>query len=140
MKLADNVDVNVIAGRTPGFVGADLANVVNEAALLAARRDKQAVEMSDLEEAIDRVVAGLEKKSRVMTKKEKELIAYHEAGHALVASFLPNATPVHKVSIIPRGLALGVTMFLPTEDRYLMTKSELLDQIGTALAGESLRS
>ncbi|MDY0096260.1 MAG: AAA family ATPase, partial [Candidatus Vecturithrix sp.] len=135
VKLADNVDVNVIAGRTPGFVGADLANVVNEAALLAARRDKQAVEMSDLEEAIDRVVAGLEKKSRVMTKKEKELIAYHEAGHALVASFLPNATPVHKVSIIPRGLALGVTMFLPTEDRYLMTKSELLDQIGTALGG-----
>ncbi len=135
VKLAENVDVNVIAGRTPGFVGADLANVVNEAALLAARRDKQAVEMSDLEEAIDRVVAGLEKKSRVMTKKEKELIAYHEAGHALVASFLPNATPVHKVSIIPRGLALGVTMFLPTEDRYLMTKLELLDQIGTALGG-----
>ncbi|GAK55464.1 ATP-dependent zinc metalloprotease FtsH [Candidatus Vecturithrix granuli] len=135
VKLAEDVDVNVIAGRTPGFVGADLANIVNEAALLAARRDKQAVEMSDLEEAIDRVVAGLEKKSRVMTKKEKELIAYHEAGHALVASFLPNATPVHKVSIIPRGLALGVTMFLPTEDRYLMTKAELLDQIGTALGG-----
>ena len=135
VKLAENVDVNVIAGRTPGFVGADLANVVNEAALLAARRDKKAVEMSDLEEAIDRVVAGLEKKSRVMTKKEKELIAYHEAGHALVASCLPNATPVHKVSIIPRGLALGVTMFLPTEDRYLMTQAELLDQIGTALGG-----
>ncbi|PIE33417.1 cell division protein FtsH [candidate division KSB3 bacterium] len=135
IKLADTVDLTVIAGRTPGFVGADLANVLNEAALLAARRDKQAVEMSDLEEAIDRVVAGLEKKSRVMTKKEKEITAYHEAGHALVSSFLPNATPVHKVSIIPRGFALGMTMFLPTEDRYLMTKSELLDRIGSLLGG-----
>jgi cell division protease FtsH len=135
VKLAENLDLKVIAGRTPGFVGADLANAINEAALLAARRDKKAVEMADLEEAIDRVVAGLEKKSRVMTKKEKEMTAYHEAGHALVASFLPNATPVHKVSIIPRGFSLGVTMFLPTEDRYLMTKAELLDQIGTALGG-----
>jgi cell division protease FtsH len=135
IKLAENVDLKVMAGRTPGFVGADLANVMNEAALLAARRDKKAVEMSDLEEAIDRVVAGLEKKSRVMNKKEKEMTAYHEAGHALVASFLPNATPVHKVSIIPRGFSLGVTMFLPEEDRYLMTKAELLDQIGTALGG-----
>ncbi len=135
IKLAENVDLTVIAGRTPGFVGADLANILNEAALLAARRDKQAVEMSDLEEAIDRVVAGLEKKSRVMTKKEKEITAYHEAGHALVSSFLPHATPVHKVSIIPRGFALGMTMFLPTEDRYLMTKSELLDKIGSLLGG-----
>jgi cell division protease FtsH len=135
VKLAEDVDLKVMAGRTPGFVGADLANVINEAALLAARRDKQAVEMSDLEEAIDRVVAGLEKKSRVMSKKEKEITAYHEAGHALIASQLPNATPVHKVSIIPRGLALGITMFLPPEDRYLMTKAELLDQIGTALGG-----
>ena len=135
IKLAEDVDLKVMAGRTPGFVGADLANVMNEAALLAARRDKKAVEMSDLEEAIDRVVVGLEKKSRVMNKKEKEMTAYHEAGHALVASFLPNATPVHKVSIIPRGFSLGVTMFLPEEDRYLMTKAELLDQIGTALGG-----
>lgn len=135
VKLAENVNLDVIAARTPGFVGADLANVINEAALLAARREKKAVEMGDLEEAIDRVVSGLEKKSRVMTKKEKEMTAYHEAGHALVATFLPNATPVHKVSIIPRGFALGVTMFLPTEDRYLMTKPELLDQIGTALGG-----
>lgn len=135
VKLAENVDWHVIAGRTPGFVGADLANIINEAALLAARHDKKAVEMSDLEEAIDRVVAGLEKKSRVMTKKEKEITAYHEAGHALAANFLPNAAPVHKVSIIPRGLALGVTMFLPTEDRYLMTKAELLDRIGTAVGG-----
>ena len=135
VKLAENVDLKVIAGRTPGFVGADLANMINEAALLAARRDKQAVEMNDVEEAIDRVVSGLEKKSRVMTRKEKEMVAYHEAGHALVANFLPNATPVHKVSIIPRGFALGVTMFLPTEERYLMTKSELLDRIGTSLGG-----
>lgn len=135
VKLAENVDIHIIASRTPGFVGADLANIVNEAALLAARRDKQAVEMSDLEEAIDRVVSGLEKKGRVMTKKEKELTAYHEAGHALTASSLPNAMPVHKVSIIPRGFSLGVTMFRPTEDRYLMTKAELLDQIGMALGG-----
>ena len=135
VKLADGVDMKVIAARTPGFVGADLANVINEAALLAARRDKQAVDMSDMEEAIDRVVAGLEKKSRVMTKKEKEITAYHEAGHALAATFLPNATPVHKVSIIPRGFALGITMFLPTEERYVMTKSELLDRIGSMLGG-----
>lgn len=137
VKFAEDVDLRVLAGRTPGFVGADLANVVNEAALLAARQDKQAVEMSDLEEAIDRVVAGLEKKSRIMNKKEKEITAYHEAGHALVATFLPHATPVHKVSIIPRGLALGVTMYLPNEDRYLMTRAELLDQIGTALGGRA---
>jgi cell division protease FtsH len=135
VKLSENVDLRVIAGQTPGFVGADLANVINEAALLAARRNKKAVEMSDLEEAIDRVVAGLEKKSRVMSKKEKEITAYHEAGHALIAAFLPNAMPVHKVSIIPRGFALGITMYRPTEDRYLMTKPELLDQIGTALGG-----
>ena len=135
VKFAENVDMKVIAARTPGFVGADLANIINEAALLAARRDKQAVEMGDLEEAIDRVVAGLEKKSRVMTKKEKEITAYHEAGHALAATFLPNATPVHKVSIIPRGFALGITMFLPTEERYVMTKSELLDRIGSMLGG-----
>ncbi len=135
IKLAEDIDLQVIAGRTPGFVGADLANIMNEAALLAARRDKQAVEMSDFEEAIDRVMAGLEKKSRVMTKKVKEITAYHEAGHALTAGFLPNATPVHKVSIIPRGFALGVTMQLPTEDRYLWTKTELLDQIGTNLGG-----
>ncbi len=135
VKLSEDVDLAVIAGRTPGFVGADLANIINEAALLAARRDKQAVEMVDLEESIDRVIAGLEKKSRVMNKKEKEITAYHEAGHALAATFLPNATPVHKVSIIPRGFALGVTMFLPTEDRYLLTKDELLDRIGTALGG-----
>jgi cell division protease FtsH len=137
VKLAEDVDLTVIAGRTPGFVGADLANVINEAALLAARRDKQAVEMMDLEDAIDRVVTGLEKKSRVMTKKEKEMTAYHEAGHALAATFLPNATPVHKVSIIPRGFALGVTMFLPTEERYSSTRDELLDIIGTALGGRA---
>jgi cell division protease FtsH len=135
VKLADEIDLHVIAARTPGFVGADLANVINEAALLAARREKVVVEMNDLEEAIERVISGLEKKSRVMNKQEKEMTAYHEAGHALVATHLPHATPVHKVSIIPRGFALGVTTFLPTEDRYLMTKAELLDQIGTALGG-----
>jgi cell division protease FtsH len=102
---------------------------------LAARRNKKAVEMSELEEAIDRVIAGLEKKSRVMSTKEKEITAYHEAGHALVSAFLPHAMPVHKVSIIPRGFALGLTMYRPTEDRYLMTYAELLDQIGTALGG-----
>ena len=137
VKLSESVDLQVIAGRTPGFVGADLANIINEAALLAARREQQAVEMKDLEDAIDRVVAGLEKKSRVMNKQEKEITAYHEAGHALAATFLPHATPVHKVSIIPRGFALGMTMFLPTEDRYLMTKAELLDQIGTGLGGRA---
>jgi cell division protease FtsH len=137
IKLGEDVDLAVIAGRTPGFVGADLANVMNEAALLAARRDKKAVEMADLEDAIDRVVAGLEKRSRVMNKKEKEITAYHEAGHALAAAFLPNAHPVHKVSIIPRGFALGITMFLPTEDRYLMTRAELLDRIGTSLGGRA---
>jgi cell division protease FtsH len=136
VKLAPEVDLKVIASRTPGFVGADLANIVNEAALLAARKNKEAVEVSDLEEAIDRVVAGLEKKSRLMSKKEKKIVAYHEAGHAIVASLLPNADPVRRISIIPRGIsALGYTLQLPTEDRYLMTKSELLDRLAVLLGG-----
>ncbi len=136
VKLAKEVDLRVIAARTPGFVGADLANIVNEAALLAARKNKDHVEMDDFEEAIDRVVAGLEKKRRVMSKKEKEIVAYHESGHALVASILPNADPVRRVSIIPRGIsALGYTLQLPTEDRYLMTKSELLDRLTVLLGG-----
>jgi cell division protease FtsH len=126
----------VIASRTPGFVGADLANIVNEAALLAARKNKEGVEMADIEEAIDRVVAGLEKKNRVMSKKEKEIVAFHESGHALVASLLPNADPVRRISIIPRGIsALGYTLQLPTEDRYLMTKSELFDRLAVLLGG-----
>ena len=136
IKLSSDVDLRVIASRTPGFVGADLANIVNEAALLAARKNKEAVEMADIEEAIDRVVAGLEKKRRLMSKKEKEIVAFHESGHAIVASLLPNADPVRRISIIPRGIsALGYTLQLPTEDRYLMTKTELLDRLAVLLGG-----
>ncbi len=136
IRLSPEVDLKVIASRTPGFVGADLANIVNEAALLAARKNKESVEMADIEEAIDRVVAGLEKKSRLMSKKEKEIVAYHESGHAIVASLLPTADPVRRVSIIPRGIsALGYTLQLPTEDRYLMTKTELLDRLAVLLGG-----
>ncbi len=136
IKLSQEVDLRVIASRTPGFVGADLANIVNEAALLAARKDKDAVGMSDIEEAIDRVVAGLEKKRRLMSKKEKEIVAFHESGHAIAASLLPNADPVRRISIIPRGIsALGYTLQLPTEDRYLMTKTELLDRLAVLLGG-----
>jgi cell division protease FtsH len=136
IKLSQEVDLKVIASRTPGFVGADLANIVNEAALLAARKNKEAVEMSDIEEAIDRVVAGLEKKRRLMSKKEKEIVAFHESGHAIVATSLPGADPVRRISIIPRGIsALGYTLQLPTEDRYLMTRSELLDRLAVLLGG-----
>jgi len=134
--LAPNVDLSIIAARTPGFAGADLANIVNEAALLAARKEKNAVEMSDLEEAIDRVVAGLEKKSRVLSEKERDIVAHHEMGHALVASSVAHADPVHKVTIIPRGIAaLGMTYQLPTEERFLMTRSELEDRIAVLLGG-----
>jgi cell division protease FtsH len=136
IKLSPEVELKVIASRTPGFVGADLANIVNEAALLAARKNKESVEMADIEEAIDRVVAGLEKKNRLMSKKEKEIVAFHESGHAIVASLLPNADPVRRISIIPRGIsALGYTLQLPTEDRYLMTKTELLDRMAVLLGG-----
>ena len=136
IKLAPAVDLRIIAARTPGFAGADLANVLNEAALLAARRNKTEVEMDDLEEAIDRVLAGLQKKARVISAKEKEIVAYHESGHALVASSLPSADPVHKISIIPRGIAaLGYTLQLPTEDRYLLTRSELLDRLAVLVGG-----
>src|SRR6266849_569888 len=134
--LAPNVDLGVIAARTPGSAGADLANIVNEAALLAARKEKNAVEMADFEEAIDRMVAGLEKKSRVLSDKERDIVAHHEMGHALVAATLPQADPVHKVTIIPRGVgALGATYQLPLEDRYLMTRSELEDRIAVLLGG-----
>jgi cell division protease FtsH len=136
VKIAKDVNLEVVAARTPGFVGADLASLVNEAALLAARKGKTAVTMEQFEEAIDRVVAGLEKKKRVMSKKEKEIVAYHETGHALMAEFLETTDPVHKISIIPRGIsALGYTMQLPTEDRYLMTKTELLDRLCVLLGG-----
>jgi cell division protease FtsH len=134
--LASGVDLSVIAARTPGFAGADLANIVNEAALLAARKEKNAVEMSDFEEAIDRVVAGLEKKSRVLSEKERDIVAHHEMGHALVATSVAYADPVHKVTIIPRGVAaLGMTYQLPTEERFLMTRSELEDRIAVLLGG-----
>jgi cell division protease FtsH len=136
VKLAPEVELRVIAARTPGFVGADLANVINEAALLAARAGKKHVENTDLEEAIDRVIAGLEKKNRVLNKKEKEIVAYHEAGHAVVAGSLSGVDPVHRVSIIPRGVAaLGYTLQLPTEDRYLMTRTELLNRLKVLLGG-----
>ncbi len=136
VKLAPDVDLRVIAARTPGMVGADLANVVNEAALLAARKGKNRVEMEDFEEAVDRVIAGLQKKNRYISRREKERVAYHEAGHALVASALPNADPVHRISIVPRGVAaLGYTLQLPTEDRYLLTRAELLDRLSVLLGG-----
>ncbi len=136
IKLAKEVDLRVIAARTPGFVGADLANVVNEAALLAARLGKSEVLLKDLEEAIDRVIAGLERKSRVLNKKEKEIVAYHEAGHAVVGGSLTGVDRVHRVSIIPRGVAaLGYTLHLPTEDRYLYSKSELQNRIKVLLGG-----
>ena len=134
--LGPDVDLHQIAARTPGFVGADLANLVNEAALLAARKSKEEVGTADFDEAIDRVIAGLEKRKRVMSPKEKEIIAYHESGHAIVAESVDHAEPVHKISIIPRGIAaLGYTQQQPTEDRYLMTRAELLDRLGVLLGG-----
>ncbi|MEK6665565.1 MAG: ATP-dependent zinc metalloprotease FtsH [candidate division NC10 bacterium] len=136
VSLAPAVDLRLIAARTPGFAGADLANIVNEAALLAARKGKDAVESADLEEAIDRVVAGLEKRSRVLSDKERDIVAHHEMGHALVAASVEHADPVHKVSIIPRGIAaLGMTYQRPVEDRYLLTRSELEDRIAVMLGG-----
>ncbi|MSO56196.1 MAG: ATP-dependent metallopeptidase FtsH/Yme1/Tma family protein [Acidobacteria bacterium] len=137
VKMAPGVDLKVVAARTAGFAGADLANLVNEAALLAARKDKQSVEMSDFEEAIDRLVAGLEKK-RVMSPREREMVAYHESGHALVASALPGLDPVHKISIVQRGFgALGYTMQLPLEERYLLTRTDLLNQLAVLLGGRT---
>jgi cell division protease FtsH len=137
VKLADSVDLQIVAARTAGFAGADLANLVNEAALLAARKDKTSVEMADFEEAIDRLIAGLEKK-RVMSQKEREIVAYHESGHALVATLIPNMDPVHKISIVQRGFgALGYTMQLPLEDRYLMQRKDLLNQLAVLLGGRT---
>jgi cell division protease FtsH len=133
--LDPDVDVDVVARRTPGFTGADLSNVLNEGALLAARRGKRTVTMWELEEAIDRVMAGPERKTRVISEREKRIIAYHEAGHALVAHALPNADPVHKISIIPRGRALGYTQTLPLEDKFLATRSEMVDELAMLLGG-----
>jgi cell division protease FtsH len=136
IKVDADVDVKALAAITSGFVGADLANMVNEAALLAARKGQKAVSMADFNEAVERSSAGLEKKSRIMQEEEKLRVAYHEAGHALVASSLPNTDPVHKVSIIPRGLAaLGYTMQRPEQDRFLMTQSELESRIQVLLGG-----
>lgn len=136
--VAEDVDVEVLARRTPGFVGADLENLVNEAALLAARRGKKKITMEEFEEAIDVVIAGPARKSRVISPKEKRTIAYHEVGHAIVSTLLPNADPVHRISIIPRGYrALGYTLQLPLEDKYLATKSELLDKITGLLGGRA---
>jgi cell division protease FtsH len=137
VRLAPGVDLKVVAARTAGFAGADLANLVNEAALLAARKDKSAVEMQDFDEAIDRLIAGLEKK-RVMNAKEREIVAYHESGHAIVATAIPGMDPVHKISIVQRGFgALGYTMQLPLEDRYLMQRRDLLNQLAVLLGGRT---
>lgn len=138
IRLKSEADLDVIAAMTPGFVGADLANILNEAALLAVRRNKDLVELGELQEAVERVIAGLEKKNRVLNKMEKERVAHHEVGHALVALSIPGADSVHKISIIPRGIAaLGYTMQLPTEDRFLMTKSELKNKIAMLLGGRA---
>jgi cell division protease FtsH len=137
VKISNAVNLAVVAARTAGFAGADLANLVNESALLAARKNKAAVDMKDFEEAIDRLIAGLEKK-RVMSTKERRIVAYHETGHAIVASTLPGLDPVHKISIVQRGFgALGYTMQLPLEDRYLLTRTDLLHQLAVLLAGRT---
>ena len=138
VSLSKDVDLSIIARRTSGFSGADLANLINEAALLAARRNKKEITIEELEESIERVIAGPQRKSRVISDKEKKRIAYHESGHALVAKFLPDTYPVHKISIIPRGYgALGYTIQLPTEDRFLVTKKEMLNNITVMLGGRA---
>jgi cell division protease FtsH len=140
VKLAEGVDLRTIAARTAGFAGADLANLVNEAALLAARRDRPAVLADDFDEAIDRIVAGLEKK-RVMSPHERRRVAFHESGHAIVASLLPGLDPVHKISIVQRGFAaLGYTMQLPVEDRYLLSQTDLEHQLAVLLGGRAAES
>ena len=136
IKLGADVDLSLIARKTPGFSGADLANVLNESALLAARKKKKEVNMSELDEAVDRIIGGLEKKNRVINAREKKIVAWHETGHALVAALTPGSDPVEKISIIPRGLAaLGYTQQRPTEDRYLMSRSELIGKIDVLLGG-----
>ena len=138
IQVDSKIDAAVLAGMTPGMVGADLANLVNEAALLAVRRNKSEVGMSELEEAVERVVAGLEKKNRLINPKERKIVAYHEMGHAIVAASLPGTDPVQKISIIPRGIAaLGYTLQTPTEDRFLMSKTELQNRIATLLGGRA---
>jgi cell division protease FtsH len=133
--LADDVDLSVLARSTPGFTGADLANLVNEGALLAARQGKDEIGMTELQESIERVIAGPERRTRLMSANEKRTVAYHEAGHAIVGHALPNADPVHKITIIPRGQALGFTMQLPTEDKYLIARGELVDRLAVMMGG-----
>jgi cell division protease FtsH len=135
--FSPDVDLSMVARRTPGFTGADLANVINEAALLTARYDRKAITDDFLEEAIDRVIAGPERKTRAMSEKEKKVTAYHEGGHALVAWALPHSAPVHKVTILPRGRSLGHTLVLPTEDKYTQTRSEMIDTLAYALGGRA---
>jgi cell division protease FtsH len=135
--LGADVDVGTLARGTPGFTGADLANLVNEAALLAARHNKDQIDMIEMEEAVDRVIAGPERKTRLISEKEKEITAYHEAGHAIVGALQRDADPVHKISIIPRGQALGVTMSLPTEDRFMMSRGQLMAQLAMMLGGRA---
>jgi len=137
IKVDPDVDLNSLAKQTPGFSGADLANLINEGALLAARRNKETVTMEEMQESIERVMAGPERKSRVISKKEKEVISYHESGHALLALLIPGAAPLHKVTILPRGMALGYTMLLPTEDRYIKMRNELLGEITGLLGGRA---
>ncbi len=138
VSMADSVDLEVIARRTPGFTGADLANLVNEATLMAVRKSKDLVDTEDFEQAIDRIIAGLEKKNRILNEREKKTVAYHESGHALVAAFTATAEKVHKITIVPRGIgSLGFTMQLPTEDRFLMSKTELLEKIDVLLGGRA---
>lgn len=133
--LASDVNYNIVARRTPGFTGADLENVLNEAAILAARADKKEINMEEVEEAIDRVIAGPEKKSRIISDDERDIVAHHEVGHAILSKVLPHADSVHKVSILPRGMALGYTLQLPEQDRHLMSKGEALDQITVMMGG-----
>jgi cell division protease FtsH len=133
--LAQGVDLEVLARRTPGFTGADLANVINEAALLSARHGRKEIDDEELEEAIDRVIAGPERRTRVISEREKRMIAYHESGHAIVGHALPNADPIHKVSVISRGRALGWTLSLPLEDKFLATRSEMIDDLAMMLGG-----
>src|SRR5438094_4175747 len=135
--LASEIDLDALAAGTPGFTGADLANLVNEAALLAARRGKKTIEQEELEEGIMRVIAGPEKKARLLSEQERKITAYHEMGHALVGHFLENTDPVHKITIVSRGQALGLTISLPTEDRYLTTKTALMEQVAMTLGGRA---
>jgi cell division protease FtsH len=133
--LSEDVNAEVLAKHTPGFSGADLANLVNEAALLAARRNKKKITMSEMDEAIERVIAGPQRRSRILSPREREIAAFHEGGHALLGKLLPNADPPHKVTILPRGMALGYVISAPPEDKYTYTRTELLDRITAALGG-----